>query len=792
MRTILRNFINVLRRFKMASFLNVVGLTVALTAFLVIMMQVEYENDFDRSYPDYDRIYRVQHYKDIDDPYAAVLSMPTINELTSVSAHVEAGALISVSAAQFTGDMYFTVEGDGKKNGFIEQFNACNADMVKVFNPTILEGDANCLKEPGKVLIPESIAQRLFGNETAVGKQLHLKEKVYLREDINTFTVGGVYKDYPTNSQMYNSIYYQMNDQLKNSWASQNFVGYVLLDSPDSKELVEETFDKSFDYEAHNYPKTSHLKLLPIADTYYAKGLQEGVFKEGNPETVRLLVLIAFLVIIIAGINFTNFSTSLAPMRIKSINTQKVLGSTTGRLRLALIVEAVCISFMACVCSFLLLLFLNRTKILSFVEADTNPLAHLTLLLVLVAVALLLGLVAGAYPAFYMTSFQPALALKGSFGLSTSGRRLRTVLIGFQYIVSIGLIIGASFIQIQNRYMRSFDRGFNEDQIAVVSLNQNIYSQHKDVYVNKLKSYSGITDVAFSNQKFGLEDVYSSSSVEYKGESINSPWITVSPNFLSVMDIPVVDGRNFSESDGRDSVATFIFNIGTKEKYHLEAGYALDRTWMGESRIAGFVDNLRLTSLRHSSMPFAFIVYPKEMMGYSFVRLSAGTNIAEAINHIRTSLMEIDPTYPIEINFYDTMLNDLYHKEEYLKKMITLFSLLAIILSIVGVFGLVVFETQYRRKEIGVRKVFGATVGEILSMFNKAYLRIVLICFVIAAPFAYYGVHRWLENFSDKTPIYWWVFVLALAVVSAITMLTVTFQNWKAATENPVNSVKSE
>ena len=406
--------------------------------------------------------------------------------------------------------------------------------------------------------------------------------------------------------------------------------------------------------------------------------------------------------------------------------------------------------------------------------------------------AFLLGLAAGAYPACYMTSFQPALVLKGSFGLSASGRKLRTVLIGFQYIVSIGLIIGASFIQIQNKYMRSFDRGLNEDQIAVVTLNQNIYKNAKDVYVDKLKSYSGIADVAFSNQKFGLQDVYSTSSTYYNGKEINTPWITVSPNFLRVMDIPVIDGRDFTESDGRDSVLTFIYNSTTQKTFQLEAGHALDKFWKGEARIAGFVNDLKLTSLRQSGTPVSFIVDPGETMSVSFIRLNAGTNMAEAIDHIRQSLAEIDPTYPLDINFYDTMLDNLYHKEQYLKKMITLFSLLAIVLSIVGVFGLVVFETQYRRKEIGVRKVFGATVGEILNMFNKSYLRIVAICFVIAVPFAYYGVHKWLESFSDKTPIYWWVFALAFVIVAAITMLTVTFQNWKAANENPVNSVKSE
>ena len=224
----------------------------------------------------------------------------------------------------------------------------------------------------------------------------------------------------------------------------------------------------------------------------------------------------------------------------------------------------------------------------------------------------------------------------------------------------------------------------------------------------------------------------------------------------------------------------------------MEPNHLLKKSWMGIGHVAGFIEGVKISSLRTFTRPLVFIVTKRQVTPVCYIRLAAGSNVEDAVAHIQQVIADIDPAYPFTIEFYDTVFNNLYHKEQYLKKMITLFSLLAIVLSIVGVFGLVVFETQYRRKEIGVRKVFGATVGEILNMFNKSYLRIVAICFVIAVPFAYYGVHKWLESFSDKTPIYWWVFALAFVIVAAITMLTVTFQNWKAANENPVNSVKSE
>lgn len=789
MRTILRNFVNVLRRFKMASFLNVVGLTVALAAFLVIMMQVEYERNFDRSYPTASRICRVDISRGESDIYAAILPQAFANAVFTSSPHIESYTLIN----SFNYKSHIVIgEGEDQK-GFKELFIPCYATFTNVFKPTILEGDGSCMEDPDKVMIPESMAKRLFGNEPAVGKAIRSKDEVnYV--DRKNFTIGAVYKDFPENSQMANGIYVRMYSHFEDDWFSQNFMGYLLLDSPDSRQVVEDNFNRTFDFDKYKVGKDTRLQLLPITDIYYTPGQLDDFFKTGNIDTIRLLILIALLVIIIAGINFTNFSTSLAPMRIKSINTQKVLGSSTASLRTGLVVEAIAICLLSCLLSFLLVWILNSTKVFSFIEADTHLLNYVPLLFMMLGISVLLGLVAGLYPAFYMTSFQPALVLKGSFGLSVSGRKLRTVLIGFQYIVSIGLIIASAFIQIQNNYMRSYKLGFDKDQIAIVSLSSDIVNKSGELLTNRMKEFSGIEDVGFSNTIVGGYDIYSSNDFGYNGQRFNTEIINVSWNFLDVMGIPVISGRDFTRSDAlSDSTYACVFTKSVlAEMPSLEAGHSLDKNWQGKGYIAGLIDDIKISSLRSTNRPLMLMVKPNVAMPISYIRMKAGTDVEEAVAHINKVISEIDPTYPFEIQFYDSVFNTLYHKEQYLKKMITLFSLLAIILSIVGVFGLVVFETQYRRKEIGVRKVFGATVGEILNMFNKAYLRIVLICFVIAAPFAYYGVHRWLENFSDRTPIYWWVFVLALAIVSGITMLTVTFQNWKAATENPVNSVKSE
>ena len=454
-------------------------------------------------------------------------------------------------------------------------------------------------------------------------------------------------------------------------------------------------------------------------------------------------------------------------------------------------IEAALISFIAWLVSLVIVWGLDWAEALPFIEADLSLVSNLPIVFLCGIVALVIGWLAGIYPAYYITSFPPALVLKGSFGLSPSGRKLRTTLICVQFGVSIVLIIGACFVQIQNSYMRNFSLGFDKDQVAIVELNETMYDKHHDTYVNRLKENPGIEDVAFAMEKVGSKDGYNTNGGNYKGKDFQYFIIIASSNFLRVMGIPVIEGRDFSKADELSDHTSYIFNRTAMEGLDMQVGDAFDSYSSGH--LVGFSDDVKFTSLRGGEDNIAFLV---GNFGYSlpisYIRLKAGSDIHAVVGHIQETMRELDPSYPFNIEFYDEIFNHLYRKEENLRSLVTVFSLLAIIISLVGVFGLVVFETQYRRKEIGIRKVHGATVGEILLMFNKAYLRIVGICFVIAAPIAWQGVRMWLEGFAYKTPIHVWVFLIAILIVTVITLLTVSFQNWKAANENPVNSIKSE
>ena len=789
MKTIIRNFLSVLRRFRMAIALNVAGLSVAFAAFIVILIQINFERDFDRCHSTSGRVFRVD--LDVQGTFGTILPRGFAEAIIHSSPHIKAGTVLTPSFGR--SGFYLSVERDGEKFGFREIVTTCSPTLPEIFAFPIISGDINCLKDPEKVMIPASLADKLFGETTVVGKSLKAEEAIWTKGETH-FTIGAVYQDFPGNTQLRNVIYTAIDaDYMIDNLQASNWVCYLLLDDAASASDVADNFNKNSELmKEKKAGEDKDIHLVPLTDIYYMNETQDGgTFRSGNSEVSTMLLGIALLIIIVAAINFTNFSTALTPLRIKSINTQKVLGSPDSVLRRALLVEAAVISMVAWFLSLFIVYGLSATESLPFVEADLSLLSNLPVLAISGVIALVTGLVAGLYPSYYITSFPPALVLKGSFGLSPSGRKLRTALIGVQFVVSIVLIIGSGFVHLQNGFMRKFSLGFDKDQVAIVELNNTMFKQHHETYANRLKEFSGIEDVAFAAEKVGSKDGYNTNSGEYQGKEYQYFLIMASSNFLKVMGIPVVEGRDFSRADELSDNYSVILNRPLQLSAGMQNGDIFNKYM--DARIVGFTGDVKLTSLREGENNIAFVAVDENTSTpVSYIRLKAGTDIHAAVDHIRNTVKDLDPSYPFDIEFYDGIFNHLYHKEENLRSLVTIFSLLAIIISLVGVFGLVVFDTQYRRKEIGVRKVHGATVGEILSMFNKAYLRIVAICFVIAAPIAWYGVKVWLESFAYKTPIYWWMFIIALFIVTGVTLLTVTFQNWKAANANPVDSLKAE
>lgn len=795
MKLMIRNLLYLFKRFKTAVVLNLFGLTIAFAAFLLIVMQVDYEMNYDAMHSKSGRTFRLEaNHGEFE--HNAIHCLMFSDAFVNSSAHITD---YSYRYPFYGGERYCQideVDDQGEAKVFKENFQLCLPNISDVFDFHMKEGSVGCLSIPGSVLIPESVAKRLFDKQSAIGKRIRMSGSSGWQPVSTTIlTIGGVYKDFPGNTTVQNRIYVPMDqlDLLKSSWQMYANEIYVTLDDPLNKEEVLDHFNKTFDFAKSQMGSAQEiaLRLTPLKEVYYTHDTTFDFNPKGHRETNYVLLGIAFLILFIAGINFTNLTTSLIPLRLKTINTHRVLGCSIYKLQAISLIESIVI----CLISYILALFivndLSYTPIANWVDADIRLSQYKGLILLTALIAILTGCLAGLYPAIRSTSYAPALVLKGSFGLSPKGKKVRVALIGFQYTVSIALIIVTLFMGLQNHFMTSSEQlGFNKDQVAIVNLTPEIYAKHKPQYIQKLKDYPGIEDVAFSVYELSKED--DMIDLEYARHEDKDVFFKVfyaSENFLSVMDIQVEEGRDFTREDLNKAQSDYIINPAAERDFHLHPGDRFnDRTVLGVSK------DFRFNSCRIASSPFVFalnndIPNPKLV---SYIRFNSKTNLQEAVAHVRETLKEIDPTFPFEISFYNTILNNLYQKEQTLGKLISLFGIMAILISIVGVFGLVLFETQYRRKEIGIRKINGATTGQILLMFNKTYIRIVSVCFIISIPIAWMGTQQWLENFAYKTPLHLWVFIVAFLIILSVTIGTVTFRNRQAANENPVNSVKSE
>lgn len=785
MNTIVRNFMSVVRRFKLATVLNVLGLSVAFVAFMLIMMQVSYDNRFDSCQPEAERIFRLD--VEDDDGWQCIMPRPFARLFAESSPHIEAGCITSKIR-----DAFFAVERDGERMKFMEPWWYVTPGIMQVFDFEMLEGDANALEEPNSCILSESLARKFFGEGPALNRQLLPPDQ----NDGRTLTVKGVYRDFPRNSTLGNVVYVSISKQENyDEWRNSNYSLFVRLDNAANKDLVLENFKNDEKAKAlpNSWSSTNrNFALNALSELHFLNNVDFDLLPKASRQTLLVLFSIAIVILVIAGINFTNFSTSLAPMRLRSINTQKVLGSTNGTLRAGLLVEAVGISVVAYLVSLYLLYVVKRTPIAALIDAEISFAGQADLILLTGAIAVGLGLLAGLYPAYYMTSFQPAMALKGNAGLSPSGKRMRNVLVGIQYVASFALIIGALFMYLQNQYMQNAPLGYDRDELIVSSLNAKI-NEDRDALTNELERFAGVTGVTYSEHLLSSGDNYMNWGRTYHDAPISYWCLPVDWNFLDVMGIPVSEGRGFRQEDDLKDKGCYVFNETAKAQYDMLLGDKL-----GGDEIIGFMPDVKFASFRQAVSPMAFYVWGKSRWGMDkyygqlYVKFKAGSDLRAGMEHVRQSLAKFDAEYPFNVRFFDEVLQQTYEQELKMGYLITLFSIVAILISIVGVFGLVVFESGYRRKEIAIRKVFGSTTGEILLMFNRGYLYILLICFALGAPVAWYGVSRWLENFAYRTPMYGWVLAVAFLVVALITVATVTFQSWRVANENPAENVKAE
>lgn len=786
----LKNFLHTLHRYKAATLLNILGLAVAFAAFFILMAQARHELFFDRSYPDAACIYRIalpQFYED-GKGYTSVIARPDGEKMIAASPHIrQAGCQ---SARGMMGTTLYDLE-QGISSAIDNQpVYQVSSGVLDLFGFRCIEGSFSRFTDPNTVILSQKTAHALYGTQSAVGRSVVLNG-----DSKQPCEVIGVYQDFPDNSSMLNGAITDLGENYRNKTGNWMFIYTLKLDSPEHAEEVRQAMIAELKtLRPEVKPEIlEKIRLIQLHELYFSPEFRP-IF-QGNRAMVYSLLTIAILIVVIAMINFINFSVALVPLRIRNINTQKVLGRPISALRCDTVLEAAGSALISFLLAIPLIQWFAASSLSGIISANLFPLQNIPLLAATGALALVSGLIAGLYPAWYSTSFPPALVLKGSFGLSPKGRRIRTGLIAFQYFISIVLIITAISIQAQNRFLKSYDVGFTRDNILIAPISAAIAERYH-AFGDRLKSNPAIRDVTFSDRSPVGSDGSSWGS-SYKGRQIQFNAISVAPNFVDFMDMHIVEGRTFTEADERKPACSMIFNQTAQRQDSLITGTTVQG--MGGMPIVGIVQDYNFQPLHKGIEPMALIVGGTEWvnspnsdrMRYTLIKTTLA-DAGRASAFVKRTIREFDPLARAEVNFLDEFIGNQYKKETNLSRQLILFSLLSILIALIGVFGLVLFETQYRRREIAVRKVFGATIPEVLAMFNKSMIRIVLVCFLIAAPIAWYVVHRWLEGFAYKFRMGFWIFLLALAIVLLITVLTVTLQSYKAATENPAESIKTE
>ena len=811
MKIAFRNFLTTLRRYKISSLLNVIGLTLAFTAFYVIMTQVWWELGYNRSLHEADRIYLVEN-EDWYEPgkWSSWLNRPVPERVIASTAGVEVGGCMWGGFG--SGTCWASNEPSFGYNKFSASCGSVSLPFLDVFAFRSVEGDVHDIGKPKSVIVSREAAERM---RVGVGSLIWVDTDE--PQPDGAMEVVAVFEDFPDNSLLGECEVVknlgETNLYTTSEWSFNYFVKFRPGADPDefarqwtnvNQEMQREAAEKRAaagdaaddDDESGIYG----VRLSPVSDLYFESDSQAPC-RQGSVVTTYTLLGIAVLVIVLAFINFVNFFFALVPVRIRTVNTFKVFGAPASSLRFNFVFEAFGLVLIALLAAWYVSFALQGTEFASYISASLALSQNLEVVGLVAVVAFVMALAASLYPAWYITSFAPALVVKGSFGGTRSGRRLRTLLLGVQFFISIGLIIATSFIRLQHDYMMHYDMGFDKENLLAVRLSERGAVSY-DALRQKLLSDPQVKDVTGATSRL-VSVGRMGWGREFKGRKVAFQSYVVQPDFLRVMGIPITDGRDFLESDFDKELGTMIFNEAARREFEMQVGDRINGFVSPDEQIVGFCADFNFKPLQYGVSPFCFYLLPKKIQQENYwhlphvvyVRMTPGADIAAVTAHIRRCIAEVDPrTEPgdIVVRVFDEELGLEYDNERKLTAIVGLFALLAVVIALMGVFGLVLFETQHRRREIAVRRVMGASRGEILAMFNRRYVMLVAVCFVLAVPVSIWAVRHWLAGFAYAVPLYWWVFALALAGVLAVTALTVTVRSWRAVNENPAESVKSE
>jgi putative ABC transport system permease protein len=793
----LKNYLRVafrnLWRQKGFSLLNIVGLTVGMTAFFLVFLYVCFELSYDSGLSKADRIYRIV--SDVKTPTGTVQHlnappMPAAIHMAEFLPEVQKTARISI------GDNWMVI----RDNEVFETDDVSVADssLFQVFDFPFVKGDPRtALTQPSSIVLSESTAKKFFGGIDPIGKVLTLTRDKF------PGTVTGVMKDLPENSHLKISMilslstFERTDSSLDSSWNTYAWSSYVLLKPGASAAGLEAKLpaylEKMGGSALFQNKQVPTLLLEPVRDIYLYSTRDDS--KTGHIGNVYIFSIIGAFILLIAGINFVNLTTARSVERAKEVGIRKVVGAGKWSLAVQFIGE----SIVLCLIAYILAVGLSSIMLplfnqLAAKEVSAGIFTQPRYLAILLGVAVLIGFFAGLYPALVLSSFRPVSVLKGKFSTGTRGIVLRKGLVIVQFTIAIGLMIATLVVYFQLNFMRSQDLGFNKDQWLIMDSRAD---SAKMAFKQSLASLPGIRSTTMANNVPGMLNFPNQSQIENgHGEmEMTNTWVYfVDYDYLSQFHISLVAGRDFSRSFGTDSSKAMILN----EAAVRQLGYTSPEQAVGKrfqqfgqsGTIIGVTKDFHLRSLQDPIVPLTIRVEPKfcDLICASI----DGQRVRGTLKAVEANWKALLKDRPFSYFFLDEFFDRQYRSEEHFGRLFLNFAVLAIFISCLGLMGLAAYSIVLRTKEVGVRKVVGASVGNIVYLLSRDFLLLVGWAFLVAAPLSWFFVHGWLNGFAYRISSYWWIFLLAGVTALAIALATVSFQAVKAALVNPVKSLRTE
>lgn len=788
-KTAKRNFV----RHKMYSLINVSGLTIGFACFIFILLFVHHEINYDSFHQDADRIYRVFTQFSGDASYwgsdeSATTAPALAGALQREFPEVEAATKLKPSSHVFI---------KTEEKGFYEDVILADENFFKVFSYPFEAGDPhNALVHPDSIVLSRRTAEKIFKKEDPLGSW------------VDKLAVTGVMKDVPKHSHLQFEIVIpfvrlfprEKRQERLSIWEDRSYYTYVKLKPGSSPSALEEKLalipEKYFNENFLPQYKEMRFFLQPIKKIHVNTQLNKDFPLNTDIRIIYIFSAVAFFVLLVACLNYINLSTAQAAQRAKSIGIRKVVGADRAVLIRHFIGESILYASMALLFA-LLLVSIFFPHFSSFLERSMSfsLLSHWRFVVLFVVVALITGTAAGVYPAFFLASFRPVDVLRGNVRGPGGGQRLRGFLTVFQFCVSIILLSSMLIVYKQNRFIKNTDVGYEREHVVVLELDKMRIQEDIRPLKNKLLNQARILGVSVSSSlpvQVAGADRITIQTEEGENIRLRTNRTTGDESYMDVFGIKIVQGRNFSSAFGTEEEQSILVNEAFVEKagWMDPIGKRISH-WLAENgRVVGVIKNFNFRSLHQEILPMIMVYHPQWSL-YLSIRISPGP-VKPALENIRETFSSMFPDRPFEYRFLDDVFNSMYRAETRLEKILGIFTLLAGFIACLGLYGLVSYNLERKTKDIGIRKILGASVSGIIFLFSRDTLKFVLVSCLISWPVAYFVMHRWLQNFAYRTVIGVDVFIVSALLALVISLATVGLRSIRAASANPVDSLRYE